>query len=151
MAGGAQPGNQFGVKIKHPDLRQKAYEQYCAWLARGKSSRSFTFVEGDLMCTGKTIESYIKEYPHEFPPIQKEVAYSQGMSVWESVVEDSAKGSNKDANTASLQMLMRNKYGWDKEEKKDQQEDRVSDLKAHALQHEQVRKNLQEAAAPLID
>jgi hypothetical protein len=115
MGGGAFPGNQNGVKIKSPDLRQKAYKQYCEWLSLGKSGRSFTFEEGDLMCTGKTIESYIANYPLEFPPVHKELAKSKGMAKWEQLVEDSAVGINQKANTASLQMLMRNKFGWDKQ------------------------------------
>lgn len=113
MAGG-KPGNKNGLKIKDQDLRQKAYKQYCEWLSQGKSGRSFTFVEGDLMCTGQTIQHYMASNPIEFPPIYKEIAESKGMAKWEQVVSDSAEGKNKDANTASLQMLMRNKYGWDK-------------------------------------
>jgi len=107
-------GNKFGLKLKEPDLRQKAYHQYCEWIARGKSQKSFTFVEGDLMCTYRTIESYMKENANEFPAIQMEIAKSRGYQRWEQVVEDSAEGHNKDANTASLQMLMRNKFDWDK-------------------------------------
>ena len=55
--------------------------------------------------------------PGIFDPIQIESAKSKGYNLWEQVVEDSAEGKNKDANTASLQMLMRNKFSWDKEEK----------------------------------
>jgi hypothetical protein len=110
-------GNQNGVKIKDPDLRQKAYDKYCEWLAKGKTKKSFTFVEGELMCTWQTIESYVKLYPSEFNSLKQEVAYAQGYAHWESVVDGSAEGSNKDASTASLNMLMRNKYKWDIEEK----------------------------------
>ncbi len=115
--GGVVFGNKNGTKIKSPDLRQKAYDQYCKWLARGKSSRSFSFVEGDLICTGKTIESYIKDNTTEFPPAKREAAYAQGMAHWESVVDGTAEGSNKQACVPALNMLMRNKFGWDKEEK----------------------------------
>ena len=119
----ALKGNQNGVKLKDPAVRQLAYKQYCAWLALGKSWLSFTFVHEFLMCTGETIESYIKLYPDEFPPIQKEIAFKQGYAKWEEITEDSAIGKNKDANTASLQMVMRNKFKWDKktDEEKDGQ------------------------------
>jgi hypothetical protein len=50
----------------------------------------------------------------EFPAEQIQIAKSKGYAHWEKVVEDSADGSNQKASTASLQMLMRNKYGWDK-------------------------------------
>lgn len=114
---GPPKNNKNGLKLKEPDVRQEAYEKYCEWLAMGKSSRSFTFKKGDLMCVGRTMESYIRDNPLEFPPLKKELAYCQGYAIWEQVVEESAKGINKDASTASLQMLMRNKYNWDKEDK----------------------------------
>lgn len=119
---GPPEGNQNGVKLKDPDLRQRAYDQYCKWLARGKSWKTFTFIEKDsngglIMCTGRTIESYLKEFPLEFPSIKKEIAFAQGYAHWEGVVDGSADGSNKDACTPSLNMLMRNKYDWDKETK----------------------------------
>ena len=106
-----------GLKLKDPDVRQQAFNEYCEWLAKGKSSRSFTFESDLLSCTGQTIESYIKNNPTEFPSYKKEIAFNKGLAKWEMVVEESADGKNKDANTASLQMLMRNKYGWDRKEK----------------------------------
>lgn len=111
---GAPIGNQNALKLRDSDLRKKAYKQYCEWLARGKSQKSFTFVEVDLMCTYRTIESYMKTDPIDFPSLHMELAKCKGYAEWEQVVEDSARGINKDANTASLQMLMRNKFDWDK-------------------------------------
>ena len=113
---GAPFGNSFGTKLKDPLLRQKAYKQFCAHIAKGKSKDSFYFIDGDFKCTWKTIQSYAKESPHEFPTIEREVAYAQGYGEWEAVCEESAKGENKDANTASLNMVMRNKFAWDKPE-----------------------------------
>lgn len=121
--GGAQKGNQFGVKLKDPELRQMAYMSYCDWIAEGKSQASFAFKHGEHKCVSKTIESYIKKYPDEFLPIHKEYAIAKGMQKWEKIVEDSACGLNKEANTASLQMLMRNKFGWDKPDKEPVKED----------------------------
>ena len=109
-------GNKNGVKIKDKKMRQRAYKAYCDWIAKGWSSRSFRFQEGKIKCCGKTMESYIKDET-EFPPIHREFADAAGFHEWEKVVSDSAKGINKDANTASLQMIMRNKYDWDKTEK----------------------------------
>lgn len=109
--------NQNGLKIKNSEMRQRAFEKYCEWLAKGKSSRSFTFIEGELMCTGQTIETYIRENPVEFPSIHIEIAKSKGYAHWEQIVEDSATGANPGANTASLQMVMRNKFDWDREQK----------------------------------
>lgn len=112
----AAKGNTNGLKLKDPDVRKEAYKQFCEWLSKGKSPRSFTFEKEALRCTGQTIDSYIKEDPIEFPPIHRQMALCKGYARWEQVVEDSAIGINKEANTASLQMLMRNKFDWDKKE-----------------------------------
>lgn len=114
---GAPEGNTNAAKLTTPELRKEAYDAYCTWLARGKTKRSFSFVKGDIMCTYRAIEEYIKNFPIELDPVKKEVAFAQGYAHWEGVVDGSADGSNKDACTPSLNMLMRNKYSWDKEEK----------------------------------
>jgi len=106
-------GNKRGLKIKDPDVRQEAYKEFCKWLAQGKSINSFTFEKGELKCVGKTVLSYMEQYPTEFPPINKEFAFCKGYAVWEDIAEKSATGENQKANTASLQMVMRNKFKWD--------------------------------------
>ena len=108
-------GKKNALKLKTPELKKMAYEQYCAHLASGKAKKSWYFEHPDMMLTSETMEKYIAEEPNNFPAIQKEMAWCKGYQRWEKVVEDSAEGHNKDANTASLQMLMRNKYLWDKE------------------------------------
>lgn len=110
-------GNQRGVKLKDPDIKQEAYKQYCTHLAKGKSKRSWCFEHPELTCTHKTFEKYLLD-ESEFPPEQQEIAESKGYAIWETIVESSATGENKKANTASLQMVMRNKFGWDKQEPK---------------------------------
>lgn len=111
-------GNKFGTKLKEPLQRVKAYEAYCKWLSRGKIKESFHFKIDNIKITHRTIEGYIRDYPDELPAIHKEFAYCEGLDKWENICEQSAKGSNTKSNTASLQMVMRNKYGWDKQEKK---------------------------------
>ena len=44
------------------------------------------------------------------------MAETKGYQRWEAIAEASATGENEKANTASLQMVMRNKFGWDKKE-----------------------------------
>lgn len=113
----APQGNDFGTKLKDAEVRQEAYRQYCEHLALGKSQKSFCFEHPQLTVTYKTLNKYIEDNPEEFPPIQMQVAQIRGYKRWEQITEDSAVGINKDANTASLQMVMRNKFNWDKEEK----------------------------------
>ena len=116
MAGiGAPIGNKYRVAIDDPINRQLAFESYCNHLAAGKVAASWYYEDGEILCCAKTMQSYISKNPLEFPSIKLEVAKNKGYQKWESVVESSAFGSNKDANTASLQMLMRNKFGWDKD------------------------------------
>jgi hypothetical protein len=117
MAGGAQPGNKFGEKLKDPEVRKEAYRQYCAHLAKGKTKKSWFLKHPECTCTYQTIEGYFKEYPHEFDLLKRDSAYAEGLGVWEQHVENAALGENEKANTASLQMAMRNKFGWDKEDR----------------------------------
>ncbi len=117
MAGvGGPQGNQYGVALKDPIIRQKAYQSFCDHLALGKSVKSWFYEDDDNLCCWETMLSYIQKFPMEFQPIKKKISEIKGFHRWESVVEASAEGKNKDASTASLQMLMRNKYGWDKEQ-----------------------------------
>ena len=117
MPFGGGIGNKYGIKLKDAALRQRAFKSYCAWIALGNSKNSFTFEEGKFKCCWATMCSYIEKNPHEFDIEQTQYAKSKGYSHWESIVNDSAKGKNKHANTASLQMKMRNQFGWDKETK----------------------------------
>lgn len=113
----AEIGNQYGVALKDPQVRQKAYEDFCAHLAKGKSIKSWCYEdEKGNACVWATMLSYIKNHPEEFNPIKKELAEIKGYNRWEDIAEASAEGKNKKANTASLQMVMRNKFGWDKED-----------------------------------
>jgi|ERR1700759_622974 len=132
-------GNTNRTALKEPEIRQQAYDEYCKWLEKGKSSRSFTFEHELYTCTGQTLEAYIKNNPTEFPAIKREIAMNKGLNRWESVVEDAADGKNKEASIPGLQMLMRNKYGWDKEEKKKEGADeQVSALLAELLKRKNI-------------
>ncbi len=114
---GAPFENKNGVKLKDPEVRQLAYSQYCEHLSKGKSKKSWYFQHPELRCTWETMEKYLLNEV-EFDPTHKQIALAKGYGFWESVVEDSAIGKNDKANTASLQMLMRNKFGWDRDAEK---------------------------------
>jgi len=106
-------GNQYGIKIKDPALRQQAYKSFCEHIAKGYCIESWHFEHPEATLSYKTMLKYIKD-EDEFPPIHKEIAEAKSLKAWEDIVYSSAKGENKKANTASLQMIMRNKFGWDK-------------------------------------
>src|SRR5579872_3782694 len=96
-----------------PELRQEAYRSFCEHLSGGFSQESFVFECDEGSISYKTMLTWIKD-EDEFPPEQKQMAIAKGHKGWESVLYDAAKGKNPDANPACLQMIMRNKYGWDR-------------------------------------
>ena len=111
---GAPSGNQYGVKLKDPSIRQQAYGSYCDHLSKGKSKRSWCFEHPDFTCTWETMEKYLQD-SLEFEPIQMKLSLSKGYATWEAIAEDGATGKNRRVNPACLQMVMRNKFGWDKQ------------------------------------
>lgn len=113
MVAGAPSGNQNAKKLVDHDIKQQAYKQYCEHLAKGKTKKSWFFKHPELTCTAETFEKYLED-EIEFDPVHLQVAYCQGYQKWEGVLEDGATGENEKVNPACLQMIMRNKYGWDK-------------------------------------
>jgi len=111
---GAPKDNQYAKKLTTPELRKMAYDSYCAHFADGQSRDTWFFEHPDLDLTAKTMDKYIRESPSEFPPSQLEKAFAKGQLIWEKVVQESANGKNRKANTASLQMWMRNRFKWDR-------------------------------------
>lgn len=125
-------GNKRATKLDTPELRQIAYKAYCTHISKGKSKRSW-YMSHPVSLTYETIEKYIRLNPHEFDPDEKKLAEAQGYGKWEQVVEDSAEGKNKEANTASLNMLMRNKFGWDRIENRGDDSTNAAELNQEKL------------------
>lgn len=110
----AQKGNQNAKKLTTDELKIQAYDQYCAHIAKGKDKKSWFFKHPDLTLTWQTMERYIADDPVVFNPLKKELAYSEGYQHWEAIAEGLADGSNKKACVPALQMIMRNKFKWDR-------------------------------------
>ena len=108
-------GNQWGVGVKDPNERQIAYQSYCDHLAKGRFKESWRYVNEDTGShwTYKSIDKWMRD-ANEFAPEKLEVANAEGFAFFEKILLDSCSGVNTKANVASLQMTMRNKYGWDK-------------------------------------
>jgi len=144
---GAPLGSKNAEKLKTDELKAEAYQQYCAHLAKGKNKRTWRFRHPTgISVTWETMEKYIKEDPIKFDPIHKEIAYIDGYAVWEEICDGSAIGTNRNANTASLQMVMRNKFGWDKKEL----DDRVENP-AVIESHERLMNEITQRQQPKID
>lgn len=112
-------GNQNGVKI--PDLKTQlvAYDSYCAHLARGKVKQSWWFeTKKGVSITWETMENYIKANPTAFSPEKMKIAKAKGLDRWEETIGKQAEAAKKYPNTATLQMKMRNTFGWDRREEK---------------------------------
>lgn len=106
-------GNKNALKPLTPEQRQKAYHSFCDHIGEGYSMAAWYFEDEDVKISHRTMLNYMKDEV-EFPPIHKEIAEAKSLKHWEKIVYDSARGINKEANTASLQMVMRNKFSWDK-------------------------------------
>lgn len=113
---GAPQGNTNAIALKTDELKLQAYRQYCAHIASGREKKSWKFQHPDLKCTWQTMERYIKENPIVLDPIEKQFAEADSLAVWEEKGLKMMHGEMK-AETALYQMFMRNKFGWDKEEK----------------------------------
>jgi len=112
-------GNKNAVKLTTPELKTEAYRQYCAWIASGWSKESFVFKHPELTISYKSMEKYIRENPVEFPPLHKEIAECESLHKWENEGVSMMQGKVDKCQPAIYQMMMRNKFKWDKEEKKE--------------------------------
>lgn len=112
-----QEAHETNIKLNTPELKKEAFRQYLEHLSKGKHKKSWYFKHPTICLSWETMEKYIKNEPDIFDSEQIKQAMSAGYQKWEEIVESSAEGKNKDANTASLQMVMRNKFGWDKQDK----------------------------------
>lgn len=112
-------GNDYGTKLKDPDIRQEAYRQYCDHLASGNPKEAFFFDHPTHSVCHKTMERYIKESPEEFPSHLLEKAKAARFLYWFNEGKSIMKGSYKYGSPAVWQTIMRNifkKQGWDQRE-----------------------------------
>ncbi len=126
--------NTEAVKLNSDELIKEAFDSYCAHIAKGKVVNSWYFKkDGKLLCCYTTMERYVKNRPDVCCPTQYNASVSMGLGDWENVVDASAKGEGRKGNPATLQIVMRNKYGWDTKADEDKAtETAMADLKALA-------------------
>lgn len=118
----ALQGNTNRLKIKSEALQQAAYTAYCAWLSMGRDKRGFVFdyedEAGKQGCvTQQTIENYIKSQRFDLDSSQMDRAESLSYQVWEAAGIQMMKGEIEKCQPAIYQMMMRNKFGWDRDNK----------------------------------
>lgn len=100
--------------LDNPKDRQKVFKAFCAWLASGKMKKSFYYEDDKISVSWQPIRRYMKLFPEDMPPEPLEIAKAKGIGYWEEEVAKAAVGKNRHANPACLQMILRNKCGWDK-------------------------------------
>lgn len=106
--------NDYNKKLKTKEIKEKVYQDYCKWIASGKSHKSWYYDQDDLTLTWQTIERYIKE-DEDLDPIHKEIAVAKSLAFWEQIGIDMILGKVLHCSPAVYQMIMRNKFGWDKD------------------------------------
>lgn len=138
--------NTWGRSVKSPEERQVAYESFCAHIASGRFKESWYYVNEATGShwTVKSLERWIRD-TDEFPLEKLDTAQAQGFQYFEKILLDSASGKNTKANVATLQMLMRNKYGWDKQERREINTPEI------LASYERVMLLLSERQAPIIE
>lgn len=146
---GAPKGSKNCEKLSTPELRREAYEDFCAHVAKGKNKSSWYFKHEYAGVGYRRLQAYLKEYAHEFDPEELEVALAKGYQKWETIVEEAAQGNNKDANPACLQMVMRNKFGWDKPDHRVNLEAEANIIEMHDKVLKQIKIYQEERKVPV--
>lgn len=112
-------GNQNGVKLKDPDIRQEAYRQYCAHIASGYPKEAFCFEHPEFDVCWATMDKYIAENPSEFKPNLMQKAKTKRYKHWFDKGQTLMEGGYKNGSPVVWQTIMRNvfkEHGWDKQE-----------------------------------
>lgn len=108
----AELGNDYAVKLKDKETKDKVYKDYCQWIASGKNHKAWRYKSDDLTLSYKCIEHYIAT-DKDFPLIHKEIAISESLEIWEERGIGMMLGQIDKCQPAIFQMFMRNKFGWD--------------------------------------
>lgn len=112
----AQKGNQSAKKLTTDEIKKDAYQQYCDWLRGGNPKRGWVFKHPEMTMISKTMDKYIRENPSDFPAINIESAKAEGYMVWLNDGKKMMTGVIEKCQPAIYQMMMRNIWGWDKED-----------------------------------
>ncbi len=128
----AHLNNKYAVKLITSELKIEAYLDYCRHVSEGMSKDTWFYEkDGELLCSYKTMETYMREEAEEFPSVHMERARALSKRLWESRGLQMMDGK-RHAEPAIYQMFMRNKFGWDRPDRSEAAEDGKTDLKAYA-------------------
>lgn len=114
----AHLGNNYGLALKDPEVRQEAYRQYCKHLSEGWPKQAFFFKHPKHSVCYKTLDRYIRENPDEFPAILMEEAQAARFKYWLNEGKNLIQGVYPRGSPVVWQTVMRNIFrdiGWDQE------------------------------------
>lgn len=101
------------TKLKELGLLEEAYKSYCEHVAAGNSSWSWYFEHPKIKVAHESFESYFEKFPEEFEEVERKIAWSKGFRQWEQKLYKDAYTPSKETNPAIMQIIFRNRYGWD--------------------------------------
>ena len=114
----APEGNDFGLAIKDPEMRQRAFKDFCRHIAEGYPVGAWSYREGEIGCVWRTMLSYLDNNPDEFHALLKEEAHCHGYKKWfekgVNLTDGKVKGNPSPQTWATI---MRNMFQWDKDKK----------------------------------
>lgn len=114
----AKMGNDHAKKLKDPNIRDQAYDEYCAHIAEGYPKEAFFFSHPTESISYKTMDKYIAECPEDFPPSKMEQAKSKRYQHWFGEGKTLMQGKYKNGSPVVWQTIMRNVFkneGWDRD------------------------------------
>lgn len=107
----------------------EVYESFLTHISKGHSIDAFSYREENFSLSWQTLNEYIKKRPDLFNPDLMIEAKAIAKKYWENVCFQAARGEMKGHSPAVLQMIMRNKYDWDKVIRNDTKEDSGNSVK----------------------
>jgi len=102
VGGGAPKGNQNNLKFKTPEARKEVFEELIKHLENAYDQASFG------PCDWDTVESYIENFPDEFPAEDIAAAKRRGHKVLEEMLFGLARGEIQGNATTAI-FVVKNK------------------------------------------
>ena len=112
-----QKGNTLSKSKIKDDEKHLAYAQLCDHVRGGYALESWRFRHSDYpqsKLSWKTMLAWVSANPLEYDIRDYELAKIDGFWFWEKAIVNHALAIKK-GDTAGLQIIMRNRFGWDKE------------------------------------
>lgn len=104
--------------LKPLDMKQRAWIAYLAHLRMGYSREAFVYREGGNSftetCSYKTLDNLASENNPDFPKSQLDDAICDARLRYEKLGDDLLTGKIPNGNAAVFQIIMRNRFGYDK-------------------------------------